>query len=45
MSKKPTAHYFSITYLLRIAIGLERQDMWSKIRREKAFRDSQAGTW
>ncbi len=36
---KVTAHSFSITYLLLIALGLQMQDMWFKIRREKAFRD------
>jgi predicted metal-dependent peptidase len=28
-----------------VAVGLKMQDMWFKIRREKAFRDSQAGAW
>jgi hypothetical protein len=39
------AHSFSMTYLLSIAVGLEMQDMWFKIRREKAIRDSQASAW
>jgi hypothetical protein len=43
--KKATAHSFSVTCLLSIAVGLQMQDMWFKIRREKAFRNSQAGTW
>jgi hypothetical protein len=42
---KVAAHSFSITYFLSIAVGLQMQDMWFKIRREKAFRDSQIGTW
>jgi hypothetical protein len=36
---KATAHSFSMTCLLSIAVGLQMQDMWFKIRREKAFRD------
>jgi hypothetical protein len=45
MARRHNAHSFSITYLLLIAVGLPMQDMWFKIRREKAFRDSQAGAW
>jgi hypothetical protein len=41
----PTANPFSISYILSMAVGLEMQDVWFKIRREKAFRDSQAGAW
>jgi hypothetical protein len=34
---KAAAHSFSITYLLSMAVGLQMQDMWFKIRRgEKA---------
>jgi hypothetical protein len=45
MARRHNAHSFSITYLLLIAVGLQMQDMWFKIRREKAFRGSQAGAW
>ena len=38
--KKATSHSFSVTYFLSMAVGLQMQDMWFKIRREKAFRDS-----
>jgi len=37
---KATAHSFSITCLLSMDVGLQMQDMWFKIRREKPFRDS-----
>ena len=45
MASRHNAHSFSMTYLLSMAVGLQMQDMWFKIRREKAFKDSQAGAW
>jgi hypothetical protein len=36
MARRHNAHSFSMTYLLSMAVGLQMQDMWFKIRREKA---------
>jgi hypothetical protein len=38
-----TLFFYNLSFIN--GVGLQMQDMWFKIRREKAFRDSQAGAW